>query len=64
MVTLWQEYGSQSSLHGLGYILDPQTVSAHRLLWLLVFSLSLGLATTLTYQAYVHWQDNQVKLHP
>ena len=55
------DYGSNSSLHGVGYLLDPQSKSGHRLLWLLVFLTSLALAVSLTHQSYVHWQDNQVE---
>ena len=57
------DYGSNSSLHGVGYLLDPQSRPGHRLLWLLVFITSLALAISLTHQSYVHWQDNQVGQH-
>ena len=62
MSSPYVDYGSNSSLHGVGYLLDPQARSGHRLLWLLVFVTSLALAISLTHQAYVHWQENQVLL--
>ena len=55
------DYGSNSSLHGVGYLLDPQSRSGHRVLWVLVFFTSLALAISLTHQSYVHWQENQVE---
>ena len=44
----------------MGYILAADSGSGQRLLWLVVFFVSLGLAICLTQQAYVNWQENQV----
>ena len=55
-----EEFASRSSVHGLGYVFDKEFRSVDRLLWLVIFLSSLGLAIYLVTISFNDWQDNQV----
>ena len=55
-----EEYASQSSIHGIGYIFDHKLGTWERVLWLMVVIAFLILATHLTLDTWTQWQEEQV----
>ena len=57
---LLHEYGNNSTIHGVSYILSNTDHICDRLLWLVIF-LSSGMVTVmLTMRSYNNWQEHQV----
>ena len=55
-----EEYASQATVHGVGYIFDKQLPKLDRFLWFFI-CLTFGiLAIFLTKQSFSDWQNNQV----
>ena len=59
-ILVFTEYGNSSSIHGVRYILTNDGSVCDRLLWLVIFLISVSLAIILTIQSYNNWQDKQV----
>ena len=60
MLRILHEYGSHSTIHGLGYIFDKDISLIERSLWLFTF-LGVGfVAVNMTVDTFISWQDNQV----
>ena len=59
-ILVFNEYGNSSSIHGVRYILTNDGSVCDRLLWLVIFLISVSLAIILTIQSYNNWQDKQV----
>ena len=55
-----EDYTNRSTVHGLGYTLDKNLFRVDRALWILICLVFASLAMHLTYEAYNHWQNNQV----
>ena len=55
-----EDYASQSSIHGVGYIFDQKLGTWERVLWLMVVIAFLILATHLTLDTWTQWQEEQV----
>ena len=57
-----EEYASQSSIHGIGYIFDQELHLGERLLWLAVVLVFLGVAATMTWNFWSQWRNEQVTI--
>ena len=55
-----EDYSSSSSLHGVGYILQPGQPSSARLFWTLCVAVSLTLAAYWSAMAHKDWRDKPV----
>ena len=55
-----EDYSSSSSLHGVGYILQPGQPSSDRLFWTLCVAVSLTLAAYWSAMAHKDWRDKPV----
>ena len=54
------EYGTHTSIHGISYILDKSKSLSDKLVWILIFIASTGLAIFLIASSYMEWQENLV----
>ncbi|XP_038106192.1 pickpocket protein 28 [Culex quinquefasciatus] len=54
------EFGAMTSIHGVGYITSSQRTLFEKLLWVLVFGLSLTGCSWLIRDAYRRWDQNPV----
>ena len=55
-----QEYASNSSIHGIGYIFDKELSKVDRVLWLFMVLAFLGVAAALTWNFWSQWRNEQV----
>ena len=55
-----EEYASQSSIHGIGYVFDRKLGLVDRLIWMVVVLAFLSLASYLTQNMWTQWQGEQV----
>ena len=55
-----EEYASQSSIHGIGYIFNRKLGLVDRLIWMVVVLAFLSLASYLTQNMWTQWQGEQV----
>ena len=62
LVQTTEEYASQSSIHGIGYIFDRELNIVDRFLWLFVVLSFIGVATALTWNFWSQWRSEQVTL--
>ena len=54
------EFGSRTTVHGVGYVADSQFPHSIRILWLILSVLCLCLAGYLSHKSYTDWQEDQV----
>ena len=54
------EFGSRTTVHGVGYVADSQFPHSIRILWLVVSVHCLCLAGYLSHRSYTDWQSDQV----
>ena len=57
---LLNQYGNNSTIHGLSYIFGNADSVCDRVLWLVIFLGAGCVAVLLTIQSFNNWQDNQV----
>ena len=57
-----EEYASQSTIHGIGYIFDKGLSLVDRLLWLFMVLAFLSVAVALTWNLWSQWRNEQVTL--
>ena len=57
-----EEYANHTTIHGISYIFDKELGLAGRLLWALIVLAFLGLACALTWNTWIQWQENQVRI--
>ena len=55
-----EEYASQSSIHGIGYVFDRDLNLVDRLFWLLVVLALLMTAAMFSLNFWSQWRDEQV----
>ena len=55
-----EEYASQSSIHGIGYVFDRDLNIVDRLLWLFLVLAFAAVAAALTWNFWAQWRDEQV----
>ena len=55
-----EEYASQSSIHGIGYVFDRDLNTVDRLLWLFLVLFFAAVAAALTWNFWVQWRNEQV----
>ena len=55
-----EEYASQSSIHGIGYVFDRDLNTVDRLLWLFLVLAFAAVAAALTWNFWVQWRNEQV----
>ena len=55
-----EDYASQSSIHGIGYVFDRDLNIVDRFLWLFLVLAFSGVAAALTWNFWTQWRNEQV----
>ena len=55
-----EDYASQSSIHGIGYVFDRDLNIVDRFLWLFLVLAFSGVAAGLTWNFWTQWRNEQV----
>ncbi|XP_055534779.1 pickpocket protein 28-like [Wyeomyia smithii] len=59
-VSLFEDFCSNSSIHGVRYFTDRKVIRCEKAWWILVFSLSLASCGLLIQQTYRKWEESPV----
>ena len=54
------EFGSRTTIHGIGYIFDRDLSVCDRAFWVCVVVTFLASAAYLSYNTWTQWRENQV----
>ena len=55
-----KEYSSSSTTHGIAYVFEDDRLIIERILWVIVVTVAIYIAASLSIKAYVSWQENPV----
>ena len=60
LVRTTEDFASRTSIHGVAYVFDREHGLADRVLWILVVTSFLLLASYFTARSWTQWRDEQV----
>ena len=60
MIRIIREYAENTTIHGINYIFESGIPIIDRLLWIVAMVIMLCLASYMSTDAYIDWEDNPV----
>ena len=60
MIRIIREYTENTTIHGINYIFESGIPTIERLLWIVAMLIMICLASYMSTDAYIDWEDNPV----